>query len=196
MTKPVSFYESIIGGSLGSIRDCIPFFESRCDSLLEVLFATAFVSTFNAFATSNSVTKLSDSIQLLEPFGCSPSNNGDSYAELKCQEIVGDRKWDFGIHTSTDNGGSESQLAYLIDIDGYGPHKKQREYDLKKSKLPNVRTIRIREELFKGPQEMAWTALWATIWHCGCCEDWGSGGPCSYCDKLKGRLIFNNVEIP
>lgn len=187
------YYKAVLGEDWPGIEDYISYFQERCDSQLEILFALSLVTEFRqaGFNYNGSLEWTSiatEAICLNEPFSCSPSLNGASIAYFKAQIKHGGMTWDFGLFTGDDNGATfeECTLGCLIEIDGWAIHRNQREWDASKSRSAKVRTIRICEEQFLDVREMAEAVLSSTIWHI---EDEDSL-------KASGKLHIFNPNPP
>lgn len=170
-----NYYKTILKEDWPGFDKYVEFFTSRCDSKLEVVFGLSLISEFQQggfhnFGERGEAWIRSHSIFLLEPFGCSPSYNGASVAHLKPQEKVGQWTWDFSLYTGHDNGYEIEQCesTYVIDIDGWGIHRLQREQDARKCSAANANLmcIRVLEERFLDMREAATAVLEATIFHC------------------------------
>lgn len=167
------YYKAVLREDWPGIEQYIEFFQTRCDSQLEVLFALALITEyrqggFNYNGDLDGWTHIRESaVALMEPFSSSPSQNGASIAYLQPQVPHGGYVWDFGIFTGNDNGADfdACKLSWLIEIDGWAVHRGQREWDESKCRLAKVRVIRVCEEKFVDVREMADSVLLATIWN-------------------------------
>ena len=133
-----------------------------------------------------------NAIQIAEPSSSSPTGWGVGVAYLTCQEEHQGKVWDFGIYAARDETAPfrDCELIHLIEVDGYGPHRRQRMHDLARHRKATVPAIRLPEERFKNLWEMAECALWASIWFCSCFEPRMKKLPCDFCDRLQWKAIF------
>ena len=146
------------------------WFANRTDSLLEALFGVGFCEAYMANVhgwrlVEHSITLHPGYLCFIEPFCHSGSNNGSSIAYLTAQEANNGYLWDFGIYVGADNGAAfeECSLRYLIEIDGYSVHRKQRKWDVTKMPTGGLTVIRVHEEFYKSIGEAADDVLQNTI---------------------------------
>ena len=193
----LNYYSKVLDLSLrhfSGIMETISRLEKQCDSQLEVLFAINLISQFHWPRFPHlEITSCDDYIYLPEPFGTSPTQAGASVAYLTCQEKHNGLTWDFAIRTGTNNGATFSQCKslMLIDVDGYGVHKHQRQRDERKLESATVKAIRLPEERFKNTKDIALAALFASVWHCYHEKD-EDRKACSICSDLMLRPIFSH----
>lgn len=176
-----NYYKVILDTEWEGFEDCVKFFQRRCDSQLEVLFALAFVTRYRDRViecqdrdepSCYDINLADDVICLVEPFHFSPSGNGVSIAYLKPQVQHEGYTWDFGIYTANNNGAEfgECTLSSVIDIDGWAVHRGQRTWDQRKLTSAKVHSIRVLEELFIDAHEMAMAVMNDTIFDFEDCE--------------------------
>jgi hypothetical protein len=192
-----NYYKSIIGDWEGFAEQA-EWFERRCDSRLEVFTGLALLGVFEGCAKAQQcdsrIRLHDDHIYLPEPFFISPTLNGVSVAFLTCQF----QKWDFCIHTGRDNGDgfSSAEPSLLIDVDGYGVHRKRRALDELKLSRASVSAMRLPEERFKDHWQMGWCIAWAGLFCCACsCNPSVSEEDCEYCNDIRNRAIFSKQNI-
>lgn len=192
MLMSANYYKSIIGDWDG-FSDQVNWLESRCDSRLEVFTGLALLGIFEDCAKAehrdSGIRLCDDHICLPEPFGVSPTGCGVTVAFLTCQF----QKWDFCIHTGQDNGDkfTDSKPSLLIDVDGYGIHRKQRGWDELKLSRAGMSAMRLPEERFKDHWQMGWCIAWTGLFECGCEYRNAPEDDCEYCNDIRNRAIFS-----
>jgi len=198
--KSKSYYKSVLKQEWEGMDEQSQWLQSRCDSQLEVIVGLAILGAYTMWGNyPGTLFAFSDHIHLGEAFCASPSSNGVSSAFLTAQHQDNSGLWDFCIYTGSENGDNfdsdNVKPRLLIDIDGYGIHKQRRELDSMKLSNASISAIRICEERFKDPWQIAEAILYSSVWDCCCayCED-HEKPDCSYCCDSKNRVIFNNIN--
>ena len=193
MLMSVNYYKSIMGSWDGFAQQ-VAWLEQRCDSRLEVFTGLALLGIFENCAKEeqlkSGIELYEDHILLPEPHCVSPTGCGSTVAFLTCQF----QKWDFCIHTGSDNGDSfkDGKPSLLIDVDGYGVHRSQRGWDEEKLTRARTPAMRLPEERFKDQWQMAWCIAWAGLFCCGCLDPAIPEDDCEYCNDIRNRAIFSH----
>lgn len=172
MNNP-NYYKKVIGREWPGFEDQAKLLNTHCDSQLEVFFGLSLCGVYTLQGNKELdrkyqwVSVASNALCFLEPFSVSPSGHGQSGSYLEPQCYHGG-VWDYCFHRTTDNGASfddpKTSKDVLIDVDGWGVHKDQRERDSKKLNQTNLPAIRILEERFNNMWEAAYCVLRCTIW--------------------------------
>ncbi len=188
------------------LKKHIQFFEERCDSQLEVLVGSAVclyyaVAAFReGLSADDAMVVHADHIHFNEPFFFSPTSNGCSVGFLTCQETVNGNSWDFACFYGNNNGDlfdrQKSICKSVIDIDGYGIHRHQRQWDEHKLDSCEMRAHRLPEERFSNVNEMAFYILYTSFWDCQCSAEMEPpNAPCWYHDDLILRGLHNSRAV-
>lgn len=201
----IKYYEKVLQGSWPGMDDQLKLLQGKCDSQLEILFGLALCQRYcdlndmRGYRNDLGYPSTEElGIRLMEPFGLADSG-GVSTAYIIPQVVYGKYKWDFAILTGDDNGFGldKCKLAHLVEIDGYGIHRTQRAWDLKKSKSVDVSVIRVIEERFKDPYDMADAVLHETIMCCCSGYNYATDEPEEICDLCRRRaslLVKHQTE--